>query len=60
MSLVSNDLVTYEQASVLLGVSVPTIRNYVKSGKLPAPVRFGKKPFFRPDEFKAALNQTNK
>ena len=51
------NLVSYNDAGKALGVEVCTIAHYVKVGKLPKPHRVGKRPFFRLDEFKVAIDK---
>lgn len=51
-------LVTKADAADVFSVSVKTIDNYIKEGRLPKPVQFSSKEYWHPEDFKAFLDQT--
>jgi predicted DNA-binding transcriptional regulator AlpA len=53
-------LVTKADAAEIFRVSVKTIDNYIKNGKLPKPVPFASKEYWHSDDFKAFLEVTFK
>ena len=53
-------LVTKADAAEIFRVSVKTIDNYIKNGKLPKPVPFASKEYWHSDDFKAFLELTFK
>lgn len=59
---ISSDLrlVTKADAAEIFGVCVKTIDNYIRQGRLPAPIQFASKEYWHPDDFSAFLASTFK
>ncbi|WP_077032741.1 AlpA family transcriptional regulator [Pelomonas sp. KK5] len=53
-------LVTKADAAAVFGVCARTIDNYIKEGRLPAPVQFASRDYWHPDDFRAFLDRTFK
>lgn len=51
-------LITKADAAEAFSVSVKTIDNYIKDGKLPPPTLFVSKEYWHPEDFRAFLEQT--
>jgi predicted site-specific integrase-resolvase len=48
---------TGERVRQLFGISEETMRNWLKAGKLPTPVRIGNRVYFDPREFQDFLDR---
>jgi hypothetical protein len=60
MSFLDLRLVTKADAADVFGVCARTIDNYIKEGRLPAPVQFASRDYWHPDDFRAFLDRTFK
>jgi predicted XRE-type DNA-binding protein len=55
-TLLEEERLYTEQVAELLGVTRPTIRNYIKKGELPEPKRdLSDRPYWTPDQLDRAL-----
>ncbi|TXD99415.1 helix-turn-helix domain-containing protein [Mitsuaria sp. TWR114] len=51
-------LVTKADAAAMLDCCIKTVDNHVREGRLPAPVAFGSREYWHPEDFKAFLDGT--